>query len=224
MATNDFFCGVDLGQSADYTAVAIIERVHGEGLSTYHLRHLERPKLGTPYRAIARHVAKLLDAKPLKGLTTLVVDATGVGQPVVELLQSEGLSPVAVTIHGGQGVTVTPTGLGVPKRDLVATLQVLLQTQRLLVAEGLREAPALVQEMLAFRVTIDAKTAHDTYGNDWRVNPHDDLVLAVALACWHAERTGGGLLLWGRPEEDDWIFEETGNDQDSLWRPVTRRW
>jgi hypothetical protein len=41
--------------------------------------------------------------------------------------------------------------------------------------------------MLAFKVEI-TKSGHDTYGNDWRENEHDDLVLAVALAAWAGER------------------------------------
>ena len=40
--------------------------------------------------------------------------------------------------------------------------------------------------MLAFKVTLSA-SGHDSYANDWRENPHDDLVLAVALAVWLGE-------------------------------------
>ncbi len=74
-----------------------------------------------------------------------------------------------------------------PKRDLVFTMQVLLQTQQLKVAEGLLDAAVLVEELLNFRVKIDPLTAHDSYGA-WREKEHDDLVLAVALACWYGEQ------------------------------------
>ena len=47
-----------------------------------------------------------------------------------------------------------------PKRDLVSLMQVLLQTQRLKVAEGLPDAAVLVEELLNFRVKIDPLTAH----------------------------------------------------------------
>ena len=56
---------------------------------------------------------------------------------------------------------------------------------RLRIAAALPEADTLVRELLAFQVKITA-AAHDTYGA-WREGTHDDLVLAVALACWHAE-------------------------------------
>ncbi len=74
----------------------------------------------------------------------------------------------------------------VPKRDLVATLQILLQGKRLLVADALPDAAVLLQEMLNFQMKITA-AANDVYGA-WREGAHDDLVLAVALACWWAER------------------------------------
>ena len=76
------------------------------------------------------------------------------------------------------------------KRYLVSTMQVLLQAERLKVAEGLPDAAVLVQELLNFRVKIDPLTAHDSYGV-WREGQHDDLVLATAVACWYGERQPG---------------------------------
>ncbi len=74
--------------------------------------------------------------------------------------------------------------------DLVSVVQVLLQSERLKIARALPEAQTLTSELLAFKVSISL-TGHDSYGNDvgpWRENPHDDLVLAVALACWYGEK------------------------------------
>jgi hypothetical protein len=65
-------------------------------------------------------------------------------------------------------------------------LQVLLQTGRLKIARALPEAGVLVKEWLACHVKITT-TAHDTDGA-WRDGAHDDLVLAVALACWYGEQ------------------------------------
>jgi len=46
----------------------------------------------------------------------------------------------------------------------------------------------LTRELLNFQVKIN-DLAHDSYGA-WREGTHDDLVLAVALACWAAEQIG----------------------------------
>jgi hypothetical protein len=68
----------------------------------------------------------------------------------------------------------------------VGRLQVLLQTGRLKIAHVLPEAEVLVKEWLACHVKITT-TAHDTSGA-WRDGTPDDLVLAVALACWYGAR------------------------------------
>jgi hypothetical protein len=102
------------------------------------------------------------------------------------MLEQRGLEPVAITITAGDQVTYD-RGWRVPKRDLVGAVQVLLQTSRLKFAEQIPVIPALVQELLAFRVKIDPLTAHDSYGA-WREGAHDDLVLAVAVAVWWGQR------------------------------------
>jgi hypothetical protein len=66
-----------------------------------------------------------------------VVDATGVGAPVVDLLRAAGIGErlVAVTITGSDDVTRGPGGdWRVPKRDLVTGLQVMLQSGELGIA------------------------------------------------------------------------------------------
>jgi hypothetical protein len=68
----------------------------------------------------------------------------------------------------------------------VATIQVLLQTKRLRIPSSLPEAQILLEEMTNFQVKI-SQAGHDSYGA-WREGTHDDLLLAVALACWAAER------------------------------------
>ena len=69
-----------------------------------------------------------------------------------------------------------------PKRDLVGILQVLLQSRRLRIAGQLPEAAILEQELLCFRAKTPTAGVEDAEA--WRERPHDDLVLAVALACW----------------------------------------
>jgi hypothetical protein len=131
------------------------------------------------------------------GELALVVDATGVGLPVTDMLwdrlgkELEGTSttvtPCNVTITGGDSVTRGAGGLRVPKRDLISTPLVLMQNGQLKIAEGLALKDTLVKELLNFRVKINISTAHDSY-EAWREGDHDDLVLSVVLACWAGER------------------------------------
>ena len=220
-----FVLGVDVGQLADYTAVVALERVPtGTGelevdyrapdyttdpstgrrtgplkerqIPHYHARHVERLPLGLAYPSQVAHVAALLARPPLAGQTQLVLDATGVGRAIVDLFRAAGLQPVALTITGGADVHRERWDeLHVPKKDLVGTVQVLLQQQRLKIAASLPTAAVLTEELLGFRQRITAH-AHVTYGagEDWRSAPHDDLVLAVALGAWYGEHLPPG---WG---------------------------
>jgi len=70
----------------------------------------------------------------MKGCASLVVDQTGVGAPVIDLFQQEGLEPVGVLIHWGDKASHEGESWSIPKRDLVGVLRVLLQTGRLKVA------------------------------------------------------------------------------------------
>ena len=208
MNTPTYFVGLDLGQARDYTALAVLERrpiddgrmtIDESHLDTnnrhssinnrqsYHCRHLERLPLGTLYPQVVERVQVLLSTPPLCDGCTLCVDATGVGKPVVDMLIQAGLPVCAVTITGGD--TVSHAGAGdhwrVPKRELVSTLQVLLQSERLKFAQSLPLAHTLVQELLTFQVKL-TMPANEIFGT-WREGAHDDLVLALALAAWKAE-------------------------------------
>lgn len=181
-----FFAGLDLGQSADYTALTIADRITTGEKRAYHIRHLQRFKLGTPYPQIVKVVNALtLNVKDME----LAIDATGVGAAVVDMFNVAKLScpSYAIYIHGGDKVTREGNKYRVPKRDLVSVVQVLLQNGALKIAEDLAEAKTLVKELLNFKVTIDPVTAHDSYAA-WRENAHDDLVLATAMATWTAEK------------------------------------
>lgn len=166
--------------------------------------HLERYELGCPYpKQVAQTVATLarlrdgLPAPPRfaparRSRIVLVVDGTGVGTAVVDLLRAADLAGaqlVPVVIHGGEAVSIGDGGAWrVPKRLLASHLQVALQTRRLRVAGQLPEAATLVAELRNFRVKVSLG-GHDAYGagEDWRQGNHDDVVLAVALALWYGE-------------------------------------
>jgi len=123
------------------------------------------------------------------------VDETGVGAAVYEVLVKQLVEAGApgfacgVTITAGGAVTQDTSVPGrwrVAKKQLASVLQVLLGNRRLLVAEALPEARTLKDELGKFTVKI-TEALNETY-EAWRSADHDDLVLAVALAAWGAER------------------------------------
>jgi len=194
LESQGFFVGVDLGQAQDYSAVVIAERLSypsiadGQELDEYHIRHCERLPLGTSYEDQKQHIKKLITHATRKNPVqqiTLIVDATGVGRPVIDSMRGDGLTPIPVTVHGGQSVSFDESGWHVPKRDLVAAAKVLLGKKQLKIGRGLPFADVLITELQNFQVTVNIATGHDSY-EAWREGAHDDLVFAVSLACWYA--------------------------------------
>jgi hypothetical protein len=175
-------------------------------LPSYDVVHAERLPLDTPYPDEERVLKDLVRRPELQpgrydGTTTpmvgehraaprLVVDATGVGAPVLDHLRAAGLAPVGILIHGGDAVTRGRWVWRVPKRDLVGAVSVRLQNHSLRFTQAGPFAGILRQELLNFHVKIDPVTAHDSY-SAWREHQHDDLVLATAIALWWGERSGG---------------------------------
>jgi hypothetical protein len=198
--TGQYFVGLDLGQSQDFTAIAVLERAESVGgwdpvmfawrkTIALRLRHLERVPLGTPYTEVVDRVVVVTRSADLEGQCQLIADATGVGRPVMDMLRRAGLGsrrlwPVLIT--GGDMETYANGHYRVPKRDLIVGLQLLLQRRGLQIAKGLKFGPVLAREMAEMRVKITA-SGNEQYGA-WREGEHDDLVLAVALACWGARR------------------------------------
>ena len=192
--------GLDLGQAADYTALCIVTRIKvpkansgSSGSKTetrFHLRYIERFPLGTRYPAIVARVKHR--AAALHGqVISCVVDKTGVGAPVVDMLRPANIeaSIVPITITGGMDVHRDRGEYTVPKRDLISCLQVLMQTRRLWFAAELPFRDVFERELQNLRVKIKIASGHDSY-EAWREGDHDDLVLSLALACWYAERGG----------------------------------
>ena len=88
--TGSFTLGVDLGQARDRTALVVLERTCGDAGTAYHVRHIDRLAAGTPYPSQVSKVRTLLRHLEQLGSVSLVVDATGVGRPVVDMLREAG--------------------------------------------------------------------------------------------------------------------------------------
>ncbi len=115
----------------------------------------------------------------------LVVDATGVGRPIVDQLRQSVSEVIAVTITAGKDATFKDGMWYVPKPELVGALVAALENDRLKIASGLRYAAALVGELQSFRRQVTG-AGRAAYGAE--TGAHDDLVVAVALAVWESAR------------------------------------
>lgn len=201
-----FKVGLDLGQKQDRSALVIVERVEAapffgdprqpSGLR-YHMRHLERFEQGMPYTSVAERVAERCYSPELFQDMELIVDATGVGSPVVEMLRKYNLPLTPVVIKANGSPTFTDGQFTIAKKDLTSNLEILLETEQLKFASALPGVDLLIKELLAFRVKRNLDSGFETFGA-WRSGEHDDLVLALALACWyasHSRQSGRAMIL-----------------------------
>ena len=191
------YFGLDLGQATDYTALVAVDRklVRVDSntdtkQSQFHVRHAERFALGTTYPQIVEKVGERVNAIGIENGYMLLPDATGVGRPVVDMFRKQGLKLVPITITGGDKALfdVQLGGWRVPKRDLVSNAQVLLQNGQLKFAKDLMHGKTLIDELLNFKLKV-SNAGHDSY-EAWREGEHDDLVLALLMACWYAKLYG----------------------------------
>ena len=190
-----FFVGLDLGQKQDFSAVAVVERERQRlafmppVYACLRVRYLERMPLGTPYTNVVERVRQMMQHPMMLAWgCRLVVDATGVGAAVVDLLRSARLpcGLTAVTITAGEQAHSRGGAWHVPKKDLLAVLQVLLEDKQLKICGKLREATTLVRELTDIRryERAGGRVGMGAEGS----GEHDDLAIAVALACWQARR------------------------------------
>jgi hypothetical protein len=187
-----FYAGIDLGQRQDHSAIAVVERRTANRLL---VRLVERIPLGTPWPNVVARVRDVVRMEELAGRCAVAVDGTGVGAPVVEMLRAAGLGCeiTAVTITGGERESRSGSAwISVPKRDLIAGVQLALEKGELRIARRLKDVGALVRELVEVRVTAGLGIGKVRIGADG-YGEHDDLVIALALACWRARRRENGF-------------------------------
>ena len=178
--------GVDLGKQRDPTALAVVEIERREGVVHYVVRFVERLPLGTAYPHVVRRLATVCRqvAQRSGQRPEVFVDGTGVGTPVVDLLDAARLDASrvwSVIFTGGdrRREDAARRRITVGKAFLVRRLQALLRDRRVHLP-GCAEARALAAELQVYeiRVDVDAKARYGAF----RSGTHDDLVTALALA------------------------------------------
>ncbi len=194
--TVNHIVGLDLGQTTDFTALAVLEQARvGTDPAVYDVRELRRWHLGTAYTRIVEDVLELL-ARPELIAPTLVLDASGVGRAVSDMLRHRVQCHfVPMTITSGMTANRAENGdWRVPKVDIVGVLQALLGQRRLNIVRTLREANLLAKELRNFQTKI-LPSAYETFAA--REGEHDDMCLAVGCAAWVGENLHTG----------QWTFE-----------------
>jgi hypothetical protein len=191
LVTSDLLIGVDIGQRHDPTAICVTEAVEDDdtGERSYTVRSIRALPLGTKYPDVAAHIVGVV--LKLHALSPdldpwLLMDATGVGLPVVDTVR-DALDAVNLSCrltacfftHGDHcdwesGSREAKVG----KAFLVSRLQALLQQGRLRLPRT-RESEALATELLDYEIRVNENA--NMIAGAFRTGAHDDLVTAVGL-------------------------------------------
>ena len=200
----DYVVGVDLAKKFDRTAIIVLERtplaaplIVPEGdeslsadddpLSLRAVGAYQLPR-GTPYEAAADYAVKLAEHRRLKGRIQFVLDATGVGEAVLEIFaQKPSLDGLvwSITISPGQRASKKQNmRFSVPKKDLVDACLIAFQRRRLkMCPHDPWDMETLRKQLFAFKRKVDQRTlVASLEAIDESI--HDDLALALCLGVW----------------------------------------
>ena len=186
-----YYFGLDLGKRQDHSALVTVEltwslgpqdpatRAHTQ-LPHLTIRYAARLPLGFETTGIPRFVREAAQSFPLWAALrqpgTLLVDATGNGHTVIELLRADrnGLLLKPVSISSGYQARLLPDNYySIPRTDLLTRLKLLFERGVLKIERTAAGVDFLERELIQFEP-------------GGRQPEHDDLVMALALAVWQA--------------------------------------
>ena len=201
----DYIIASDLGQSNDPVANIVLGReriapdapvsiTEGDPVENipaddfqFSLLLIETLPIGTHYADVVERIETLATHPRLRGRCNIVVDRTGIGRAVVDLvrcLDAASLITWGITISSGKKEArdpKSPMDWSVPKKDLVGILLLALQRERIKARDGIPGGELLKEQLLTFRKDVreTGYTSFEAKGKD-----HDDLVLALCMGLW----------------------------------------
>jgi len=236
---------VDLAKKRDFTAIMVMKdspqiaigsELLGQPnrvLHYYDIMYLNQ-RQGMQYHDIVKETRDLMQRAALAENAELIVDGTGVGEAVVEIMREQGLRPIPIITTGsgrareiyadvsevfrgyswGDRATKLNTRIlkeiHVPKSDLVAAGQLLVQQERVRVSSKLKWAEEAQKQFKSFRGKINERTKHKVYEAETE-EEHDDIVICFLLGAW--------WFVKHRPQQEIPERELPDNEEKQEWDP-----
>jgi hypothetical protein len=194
-APGPVIAGLDLGKSADYSALVPLRKVGMTAdaghrpMPVYTCAAVKRWPLGTSYTAVVADVVRLFEGRGYAG-GDLVIDGTGVGAGVVDAFRHARPRATvhAVVLTGGHAETRRPHNTRhVSKVILIHTALMAVLQGRVKFARRIPEAAVIRRELSGYTLKV-SPSANEIY--EARDCEHDDLVLALCLAVYFGDRRG----------------------------------
>jgi len=156
--SGDYYAGVDFGKLQDYSVLSVLKR---EG-DIIKLVYMYQFPLETPYTQVIGHLVR---AHQKLKFRKVLVDQTGVGEPVLEEIRNQGLGNV-------EGVKFTIQ----TKEELLSSLKIAMEQNRLAIPYHRQLCTQINEQQYAY-----SKSGHLQFSHP--ANSHDDMLWSLALAC-----------------------------------------
>lgn len=170
---------------------------------------------GLEYETMADYIATLVRHASITHNYDLLVDSTGIGSAVVEIMRKRQLNPIPIwyTASGTVREVYAPMGqvfsgshqlspakilkeIHVPKADLVSSGMVLMQQGRLRITSGVKHLQRVQLQFERFKRLVNEQTKRVVYEAESEAI-HDEDVVCYLMAAWWMQRS----------RRDDYITE-----------------
>lgn len=203
----EYIVSQDLAKKVDYTTTVvhkIVPEVVKNSLNNERVYIFEdvvfRDKQQLRYTELSEYTRELLSSLDLAFNSVLIIDGTGIGEPVFDLYEDNALDPLKIIFSSGNTVSVqrnreknnwssskfgTVSGYIVPKIDLISALQLYIQQGKIRqCTERYKEDVHL--QYSSFIGKINTETKHISM-NNLSDDIHDDWITSDAMACWYTQ-------------------------------------
>ncbi len=186
---------LDPAQLRDWSALCALKMYYEEKRKRmeYDLVAMNR-KQGLPYDQIVSWAVDTYK-KPVfwAGLPPkFVLDSTGVGVAVRDMMRSKGVPVVAVTITAGEAITRQGPIIHVGKARMIGKFLGAFDAGKVHVNPNMPIWPKVEHEMLSFRAEMSAQGRAKFEAEE---GEHDDMLFALAQGVWYGEEIlRGGKL------------------------------
>jgi phage FluMu gp28-like protein len=172
--TADYYCGVDFGKLQDYSVLTVFRR-EGDILK---LVYMYQFPLETSYTHVIGHLVRAYQKFQFR---SVLVDQTGLGEPVLEEIRNQGISCA-------EGLKFTVQ----TKEDLLTTLKIAMEQNRLAIPYHRQLCEQINEQQYAY-----SKSGHLQFSHP--ENSHDDMLWSLALGVYTGTQApppgkGAGLL------------------------------
>jgi phage FluMu gp28-like protein len=153
----DYYVGVDFGKLQDYSVIVVLKRE----ADVLKLVYMYQFPLETPYTQVIGHLVR---ANQKFQFCKILVDQTGVGEPVLEEIRNQGISCV-------EGLKFTVQ----TKEELLSSLKIAMEQNRLAIPYHRQLCTQINEQQYAY-----SKSGHLQFSHP--ANSHDDMLWALALS------------------------------------------